>query len=81
MAALNVGSMGCIMICVLFGFQRKAVELVPPLAIVAQELKEPNIYKSKGATIELLFWVLIKLGDLHIKSVSRVRVSFHDVYL
>ncbi|XP_031782737.1 protein mono-ADP-ribosyltransferase PARP16 [Nasonia vitripennis] len=50
---------------------RKAVELVPPLPIIVQELKEPNIYKTKANTIELLFWVLIRLKDLHIKSISK----------
>lgn len=57
-------------------FQRKAVELVPPLPIIVQELKEPNIYKTKATTIELLFWVLIRLKDLHIKSISKDCVSY-----
>ncbi|XP_058806367.1 protein mono-ADP-ribosyltransferase PARP16 isoform X2 [Phymastichus coffea] len=50
---------------------RRVVELVPPLPIIAQELREPNIYKSKSDFIELLYWVLLKLGDLHVKSISK----------
>ncbi|KAL7295219.1 mono [ADP-ribose] polymerase PARP16 [Trichogramma pretiosum] len=50
---------------------RKAVEFVPPMTVVIQQLKQPNIYKNKGPTIELLYWVLVKLKDLHIRSINK----------
>ncbi|XP_011494163.1 PREDICTED: mono [ADP-ribose] polymerase PARP16 [Ceratosolen solmsi marchali] len=50
---------------------RKAIEYIPPLSIVAQELKEPNVYDTKGSSIELLFWVLVKLRDMRIKTVNK----------
>ncbi|XP_024946806.1 mono [ADP-ribose] polymerase PARP16 isoform X2 [Cephus cinctus] len=50
---------------------RKAIEIVPPLTIIYQELHEPNAYSNYGTTIDLLYWVLIRLRDPYIKSVNK----------
>lgn len=43
--------------------------------MVGQELKDPNVYKKRGPVIDLLFWVLLKLRDVNIKSVNKECVS------
>ncbi|XP_012289106.1 mono [ADP-ribose] polymerase PARP16 [Orussus abietinus] len=50
---------------------RKVIEMVPPLAIIFQELHEPNVYDNHGPAIDLLHWVLIKFKDPLIKSVNK----------
>lgn len=55
--------------------QRRAIESVPPLLILCKELNETDVYENYGETIELLYWVLIRLRDPHIKSIQREYVS------
>lgn len=50
---------------------RKTVELIPPLAVIFRELHEPNVYANYGPAIDLLHWVLIRLRDPYIKSISK----------
>ncbi|XP_015175960.1 PREDICTED: mono [ADP-ribose] polymerase PARP16 [Polistes dominula] len=50
---------------------RKTVELIPPLAVILRELHEPNVYANYGPAIDLLHWVLIRLRDPYIKSISK----------
>lgn len=60
----------------IFYLQRKAIELIPPLPVIFKELTEPNVYDNYGETIELLYWVLLRLRDSHIKSVQKEQVCF-----
>lgn len=50
---------------------RRTVELIPPLAVIFRELNEPNVYASYGPAIDLLHWVLIRLRNPYIKSVTK----------
>ncbi|KAK2583882.1 hypothetical protein KPH14_001156 [Odynerus spinipes] len=50
---------------------RRTVELIPPLAVIFRELHEPNVYANYGPAIDLLHWVLIRLRDPYIKSISK----------
>lgn len=50
---------------------RKAIELIPPLAIILKALQEPDVYEKYGKTVDLLYWVLIRLRDPYIKSVNK----------
>lgn len=59
-----------------FDLQRKAIELIPPLAIILKALQEPDVYEKYGKTVDLLYWVLIRLRDPYIKSVNKECVSF-----
>lgn len=60
-----------------FLLQRRAIELVPPLPVICKELGEPGAYENYGEAIELLYWVLLRLRDPHIRSVQREHVSLH----
>lgn len=55
--------------------QRRAIESVPPLLLIRKELNEADAYENYGETIELLYWVLLRLRDPHIKSVQKECVS------
>ncbi|XP_029677856.1 protein mono-ADP-ribosyltransferase PARP16 [Formica exsecta] len=50
---------------------RRAIESVPPLPLIRKELNEAGAYENYGETIELLYWVLLRLRDPHIKSVQK----------
>ncbi|XP_076294868.1 protein mono-ADP-ribosyltransferase PARP16-like [Lasioglossum baleicum] len=50
---------------------RKAIELIPPLTVILKALQEPDVYQRFGTTIELLYWVLIRLRDPYIKSINK----------
>ncbi|XP_076624697.1 protein mono-ADP-ribosyltransferase PARP16-like [Colletes latitarsis] len=50
---------------------RKAIELIPPLAVIFKALQEPDAYERYGAAIDLLYWVLIRLRDPYIKSINK----------
>ncbi|XP_076644296.1 protein mono-ADP-ribosyltransferase PARP16-like isoform X2 [Halictus rubicundus] len=50
---------------------RKVIELVPPLTVILKALQEPEVYQKFGTNIELLYWVLIRLGDHYIKSINK----------
>ncbi|KAL6440926.1 hypothetical protein ACFW04_003373 [Cataglyphis niger] len=50
---------------------RRAIESVPPLSLIRKELNEADAYENYGETIELLYWVLLRLRDPHIKSVQK----------
>ncbi|XP_051176079.1 protein mono-ADP-ribosyltransferase PARP16 [Leptopilina boulardi] len=50
---------------------RKTLETIPPLSIIYHELNEPNVYENYGPAIDLLYWLLVKLRDPHMKSVSK----------
>ncbi|XP_043280335.1 protein mono-ADP-ribosyltransferase PARP16 [Venturia canescens] len=50
---------------------REAIEVIPPLAIVFQQLNEINVYDRYGKTIDLLHWVLVQSRDPYITSVCR----------
>lgn len=50
---------------------RRAIESVPPLSILCKELDEANAYENYGETTELLYWVLVRLRDPHIKSIQK----------
>lgn len=59
--------------------QRKAIESVPPLSLMCKELNEAGAYENYGEIIELLYWVLLRLRDPHIKSVQKECVSLHVI--
>lgn len=50
---------------------RRAIESVPPLSVICKELSEAGVYENYGETIELLYWVLLRLRDSYIKSVQK----------
>ncbi|XP_011640935.1 mono [ADP-ribose] polymerase PARP16 [Pogonomyrmex barbatus] len=50
---------------------RRAIESVPPLPVICKELSENSVYENYGETIELLYWVLLRLRDPYVKSVER----------
>lgn len=58
-----------------FSLQRKAIESVPPLPVIFKELSEAGAYENYSEAIELLYWVLLRLRDPHIKSVQKECVS------
>lgn len=58
-----------------FFLQRRAIESVPPLLLISKELNEASAYENYGEIIELLYWVLVRLRDPHIKSVQKENVS------
>lgn len=60
--------------------QRKAIESVPPLSVILRELGEAGVYENHGETIELLYWVLLRLRDPHIKSVQKECVSLFALW-
>lgn len=57
--------------------QRRAIESVPPLLVICKELGEADAYQNYGETIELLYWVLLRLRDPYIESVQKECVSMH----
>lgn len=59
--------------------QRRAIESVPPLSLIRKELNEAGAYENYGETIELLYWVLLRLRDPHIKSVQKECVSLRII--
>lgn len=50
---------------------RKAIESVPPLPVIVKELGDSNAYENYSETIELLYWVLLRLKDPHLKSLQQ----------
>ncbi|EZA52269.1 Poly [ADP-ribose] polymerase [Ooceraea biroi] len=50
---------------------RRAIEAVPPLPMLCRELGEPNTYEAYRETIELVYWVLLRLREPYIKSVQK----------
>ncbi|XP_011265625.1 mono [ADP-ribose] polymerase PARP16 [Camponotus floridanus] len=50
---------------------RRAIESVPSLPLIYKELNEASVYENYSEMIELLYWVLIRLRDPHIKSVQK----------
>ncbi|XP_033329435.2 protein mono-ADP-ribosyltransferase PARP16 [Megalopta genalis] len=50
---------------------RRAVELIPPLTVILKALQDPDVYERYSTTIELLYWVLIRLRDPTIKTISK----------
>ncbi|XP_011876935.1 PREDICTED: mono [ADP-ribose] polymerase PARP16 [Vollenhovia emeryi] len=50
---------------------RRAIESVPPLPVMCKELGEAGAYENYRETIELLYWVLLRLRDPYIKSVQK----------
>ncbi|KZC12652.1 Poly [ADP-ribose] polymerase 16 [Dufourea novaeangliae] len=50
---------------------RRAVELIPPLAVIFKALQEPEVYERYETAVELLYWVLIRLRDPYIKSINK----------
>ena len=50
---------------------RKAIELIPPLAVIVKALPETDVYERYGKAIDLLYWVLIRLRDPYIKSLNK----------
>lgn len=55
--------------------QRKAIELIPPLAVIVKALPDTDVYERYGKAIDLLHWVLIRLRDPYIKSLNKESVS------
>jgi len=62
---------------IVYFLQRRAIEAVPPLLVLCKELNETNAYENYCETIELLYWVLLRLREPHIKSVQKEYVSLH----
>ncbi|XP_078039029.1 protein mono-ADP-ribosyltransferase PARP16-like isoform X2 [Augochlora pura] len=50
---------------------RRAVELIPPLTVILEKLQDPNVYERYSTAIDLLYWVLIRLRDPTIKTISK----------
>ena len=50
---------------------RKAIELIPPLAVIVKALPDTDVYERYGKAIDLLHWVLIRLRDPYIKSLNK----------
>ncbi|XP_032681818.1 G2/mitotic-specific cyclin-B-like [Odontomachus brunneus] len=50
---------------------RRAIESVPPLSVIFKELNTAGVYENYREIIELLYWVLLRLRDPHIKSVQK----------
>lgn len=50
---------------------RRTIELIPPLSVILKELDEPDVYVTYGPAVDLLHWVLIRLRDPYIKSISK----------
>lgn len=50
---------------------RRAIESVPSLPLIYKELNDASVYENYSEMIELLYWVLIRLRDPHIKSVQK----------
>ncbi|XP_012536292.2 protein mono-ADP-ribosyltransferase PARP16 isoform X2 [Monomorium pharaonis] len=50
---------------------RRAIESVPPLPVMCKELGEAGAYENYRETIELLYWVLLRLRDPYIKSIKK----------
>ena len=67
----------------IYYLQREAIEVIPPLAIIYQQLNELNVYEKYGKTIDLLHWVLVQLRDPYITSVNKrnVRMKAYEYYI
>ncbi|CAL7938898.1 unnamed protein product [Xylocopa violacea] len=50
---------------------RRAIEVIPPLAVIFKVLSEPDVYNKYGTVIDLLHWVLVRLRDPYIKSIKK----------
>ncbi|KOX68906.1 Poly [ADP-ribose] polymerase 16 [Melipona quadrifasciata] len=50
---------------------RRAIEVIPPLAVILKALSEPDAYETYGTAINLLHWVLVRLRDPYIKSIKK----------
>ena len=72
-----------IQIMFIYYLQREAIEVIPPLAIIYQQLNELNVYEKYGKTIDLLHWVLVQLRDPYITSVNKrnVRMKAYEYYI
>ncbi|OAD52935.1 Poly [ADP-ribose] polymerase 16 [Eufriesea mexicana] len=50
---------------------RRAIEVIPPLAVILKALSESDAYEKYGTAIDLLHWVLVRLRDPYIKSIKK----------
>ncbi|XP_028522058.1 protein mono-ADP-ribosyltransferase PARP16 isoform X2 [Apis cerana] len=50
---------------------RRAIEIIPPLAVIFKALSEQDVYERYGTAIDLLHWVLVRLRDPYIKSIKK----------
>ncbi|XP_026464465.1 mono [ADP-ribose] polymerase PARP16-like isoform X2 [Ctenocephalides felis] len=48
----------------------RVVEESPPIAILLQQVTEPNVYHVRDYVIDLLYWVLITLREPYLKTVE-----------
>ncbi|XP_069672200.1 protein mono-ADP-ribosyltransferase PARP16-like [Periplaneta americana] len=51
---------------------REVVDKTPALSLLAQHLNDPDVYQANPQVIDLLYWVLVHLKDVRMKSVPKL---------
>jgi len=50
------------------------VDNTPPFTILVQQLYDPDVYETIPQVIDLLYWLLVELKDIQMKSVPKSEV-------
>jgi hypothetical protein len=59
---------------IIFLLQLEAIDKMPTLTELVQQLYDPDVYQKIGLVIDLLHWLLVELKDIQIKSVPKSEV-------
>jgi len=57
-------------------FQRETLACVPSFQTLLHVLQEPEVYESRAAAIDLLYWVLVEVREPTIRTVPKSQVGF-----
>jgi hypothetical protein len=50
------------------------VDKIPPFTVLVQQLYDPDVYETIPQVIDLLYWLLVELKDIQMKSVPKAEV-------
>jgi hypothetical protein len=50
------------------------VDKTPPFTILVKQLYDPDVYETIPQVIDLLYWLLVELQDIQMKSVPKSEV-------
>ena len=50
------------------------MDKTPPFTILVQQLYDPDVYETIPQVIDLLYWLLVELKDIQMKSVPKLEV-------